>query len=125
MNLQRLNKDIRDLSYVYILSVDDGYKSLIVQNFNLPPGYNKDFAKVLLELPDNYPENPPGIGSSKVYVPSKLKFQGRKPKDFHKGCGPTKGFAWWCYEKIDWNPSKDTLITFFELLRAHMTNPIT
>lgn len=125
MNFNRLKQDIRALSYVYPLAVDDEFETLIVQNFNLPPGYNFDKIKVRLRLPDDYPENPPGIGSSSVYVPRALKYRGRKPKDFHKNCGPSKEWAWWCYESIDWNPSKDNLITFFELLRAHLTNPKT
>lgn len=119
----RLAEDIRALSCVYNLVVDDNFDSLIVQNFNnMPPGYNFYSIKVLLELPKKYPQKPPGVGDSRVYVPDTLRFNNAIPSDFHAAVGP-KNWAWWCYERIDWNPCKDNLITFFELLRAHMTNP--
>lgn len=123
MNMQRLKNDLRFLSYVYPIAVDDDYESILVKNFNMPPGYNHSGIEILLELPSNYPESPPGVGDARLYVPSNLKYHGRTPSDFHTNCGPTTDWAWWCYERIDWNPCKDNLITFFELLRAHMTNP--
>ena len=123
MNTYRLIKDLRDLSYVYAVAVDDDYKSIIIKNFNLPPGYNTDYINIILKLPRDYPESPPGVGDAKVYVPEGLRFKGNKPEDYHERSGPNENWAWWCYEKIDWNPCKDNLITFFELLRAHMTNP--
>ena len=122
MNWERLRKDIRDLSYAHTIAIDDDYTSLVVRNFNLPSGYNFSQIHVMLTLPTSYPENSPGIGSSKVYVPENLRFNGRKPNDFHESIGPV-GWAWWCYEWIEWKPYKDNLITFFEMLRAHMTNP--
>ena len=122
MSLFRLKEDIKALSYSFSVVVDDDYSSIIVKNFNLPPGYNRGQIPVLLELPSDYPESPPGVGSAMVYVPDDLRFNGRKPNDFHDGNG-ADGWAWWCYEWIAWNPKRDNLITFFELLRAHMTNP--
>ena len=119
----RLRKDLRELSYVYPVALDDDCESILVSHFNLPPGYNARYISILLKLPRDYPESPPGVGDAKVYVPKGLKFNGRIPEDYHEGSGPTEDWAWWCYERIDWNPCKDKLITFFELLRAHMTNP--
>ncbi len=123
MNMQRLKNDIRALSYVYPVLLDDDCKSIVVSNFNLPSGYNANYITILLELPRDYPETPPGVAGANVYVPNNLRFKGRKPEDFHENSGPDAKWAWWCYEWIDWNPCKDNLITFFELLRAHMTNP--
>lgn len=123
MNWERLKHDLRQLSYAYTIAIDDDYKSIVVRNFNLPPGYNFIQAPVMLILPKNYPENSPGIGSSKIYVPDDLRYEGREPEDFHSYSGPD-GWAWWCYEWIDWKPHRDNLIIFFEMLRAHMTNPL-
>lgn len=123
MNLQRLKHDLWMLSYVYPIAIDEQFKFIIVDGFNTPPGYNFDIISILLRLPGNYPESPPGVGDARVYVPSILRYKGRKPEDFHQNSGPTDEWAWWCYEKIDWDPCKDNLVTFFELLRAHMTNP--
>lgn len=123
MNYHRLNHDVRLLSLAYPTAIDDDCKSITVNRFNLPPGYNYATIPVLLEIPSDYPEKPPGIGDARVYVPSDLRYHGRTPEDFHPSSGPTPDWAWWCYERIHWDPSKDDLITFFELLRAHMTNP--
>ncbi len=125
MNIQILRDDLRSLSYVYPVALDDDYESIIVKDFNLPQGYNYDSISILLDLPLDYPESPPGVGEAEVYVPRGLLFKGRKPEDYHENSGPTEKWAWWCYESIDWNPCTDDFITFFEMLRAHMTNPKT
>lgn len=125
MNYLRLADDLRDLSYVHPVALDDDCKTILVKDFNLPPGYNYDFVSILLKLPSDYPESPPGIGDADVYLPRGLLFRGRKPEDYHESIGPSRKWAWWCYESIDWNPCTDNFITFFELLRAHMSNPKT
>lgn len=125
MNIARFKSDLRNLSYAYPVAIGEDCEFIVVKDFNLPPGYNYDYINVLLEIPHDYPESPPGIGDAKVYVPISLKFRGRKPCDFHEYSGPSMKWAWWCYERIDWNPCRDDLITFFELLRVHMTNPKT
>ena len=122
MNTRILERHLSDLSYVYTISVDEDMRFFIVRNFDLPPGYNRRQIDIWVEIPSDYPESAPGVGGSDVYVPKGLKFHGRKPSDYHGSSGP-KGWAWWCYEWIDWNPCKDNLISFFELVRAHMTNP--
>jgi len=123
MNVGILEDDVRELSYAYRVELDDEYRYLIVTNFNSPPGYNLSTIQVLLEIPPDYPESPPGVGSSHVYVPRGLRFNGRKPKDYHEDSGPSDEWSWWCYSWIKWDSCRDNLVTFFELLRAHMTNP--
>jgi hypothetical protein len=119
-----IERDVRALSHRYPVGMDDDLHQIVVRNFNLPPGYNWETVPVLLEIPEDYPESPPGVGPSRLYVPRGLLYHGRKPEDYHEESGPSKSWAWWCYESIDWDPCRDNLITFFELLRAHMTNPI-
>jgi len=123
INVRVLEDDVRALSYAYQVALDDDYRHLFVKNFNTPPGYNFISIPILLEIPEDYPESPPGVGHSHVYVPRDLRYRGRKPKDFHEWLGPSKDWAWWCYQSIQWDPCKDDLITFFELLRGHMSNP--
>lgn len=124
MNKDRLIHDVKQLSYAFPVSINEGYTKIIVAEFKLPPGYNEHKTRILLEIPKKYPLTPPGVGSSHVYVPSHLRYKGRVPTDFHKHSGP-KNWAWWCYEKIKWDSSKDNLITFFELMRIFMSNPPT
>lgn len=122
MNLRRLRNDLINLSYAYTVEIEEDYSSILIRDFNLPPGYNRGQIPILLRLPCDYPESPPGVGQARVYVPDDLRYEGRKPSDFHDLIGPV-GWAWWCYESIDWDPRMDDLIGFFELMRAHMTDP--
>jgi len=121
MNNTILIKDICKLSESYRVELDDSLSYLIVRNFNLPPGYNCFTTNVLLEIPGDYPESPPGVGDSRVYLQKGLLFHSRRPQDYHEEDG--EKWAWWCYSEINWDPCKDDLVTFFELLRAHLTNP--
>ncbi len=125
MNMQRLTNDLRNLSYVYPVALDDDLRFIIVKDFNMPPGYNFRSISILLKLPWDYPESPPGVGEAEVYTPRGLRFRGRTPEDYHENIGPNEKWAWWCYQSIDWNPCTDTFITFLELFRAHLTNPKT
>ncbi len=126
INIRILEDDMRALSCAYNVALDD-FGNLIVANFNLPPGYNFSTIPILLEIPQDYPESPPAVGGSHVFVPRGLRYQGRRLRDFHEDVHPrgesNEQWGWWCYERIDWDPCADNLITFFELLRADMTNP--
>jgi hypothetical protein len=126
-NVRALEDDVRDLSYAYEVALDDDCQHLFVRNFNTPPGYNLSIIPVLLELPSDYPESPPGVGGSHLFLPKGLRYRHHRLQDFHEEVGPlgnSEGqWGWWCYERIDWDPCQDNLITFFELLRTDMTNP--
>lgn len=127
VNMRVLENDVVALSYAFNVALDDDCRHLFVRDFNLPPGYNRSTVPVLLEIPQDYPESPPGVGGSHVFLPRGLRYQGRKLRDFHEDVGPghdpNRQWGWWCYERIDWDPCQDNLISFFELLRTDMTNP--
>ena len=126
-----LMKHLSRLSRHFRLWIDDDYRFVIVGSVLLPPGYNVRRAKLLIELPGDYPLSPPGIGDSLIYVSPVLQFHGWDLKDLHphrQPAYPTPGFgpwAWWCYEKIRWYPKRDNLIRLVEMIRADMTNPPT
>lgn len=122
MNAQILINHILVLSRAYRVELEDDYSSLIVQNFHLPPGYNRSIMRVKLEVPKDYPESPPGVGNSHVYLPKGLRYRGRTPSDYHESKSKNE-WVWWCYQKINWDPCHDDLITFFEVLRSSLTNP--
>ena len=127
MNMRVLEEHARALSYAYEVALDDDCRHLFVRGFNMPPGYNLSVVPILLEVPRDYPESPPGIGGSHLFLPRGLKYQGHKLRDFHEEVGPSgdssEQWGWWCYERIVWDPCHDDLITFFELVRTDMTNP--
>jgi hypothetical protein len=121
-----------DLSKYYRLSIDDYYRFVIIHDFNLPPGFNWRTTNVLVELPLDYPQTPPGVGDSRVFVRTGLRFYGHMLADYYEsrvrptyatpGFGP---WAWVCYQHVRWNPLRDNLIRFLEMLRADLTNPPT
>jgi len=122
LNYLTLKEHLLELSRVYPLKLDDRLRWFIIQRFSLPPGYTWTETDVLVDIPSDYPESPPGVGNSRVYLPQGLRYCTRKPRDYHEWTGP-QGWAWWCYEWILWDSRKDNLITFTELFRTHMTNP--
>jgi len=92
MNVRVLEDDVRALSLAYEVALDDEYQHLFVMDFNTPPGYNFSSIPVLLEIPEYYPESPPGIGDSHVYLPRGLRYQGSKPKDYQERVGPSRNW---------------------------------
>ncbi len=128
--MPRLLDDLYDLSSAgFSLCIDDDYRFVIVDDVLLPRGYNHRTIPVLIELPERYPMTPPGVGADRVYVPKKLRYRHSKIEDVHRHVGSTYStpgwgpWAWLCYERIEWNPWRDNLITFIEMLRANLTNP--
>jgi hypothetical protein len=122
---------IKRLSAYYPLTADDDYKYVIVHGVRLPPGFNWQETNVLVDLPDDYPYSPPGIGSNRVYLPPQLRYLQRRLKDLHDHIRPDHWtpdwgpWAWFCYETIDWDPRHDDLIKFMEMVRADLTDPPT
>jgi hypothetical protein len=111
------------LSVGYLLSVSSDFRWIIVRDFRLPPGFNYFCTDVLVEIPQDYPCSPPGVAAH-VYLSPKLRFKGQELQDLHEGTTPGWGdWAWFCYSKIDWDPNRDDLIKFMEMVRADLTNP--
>ncbi|TWU20725.1 E2/UBC family protein [Bythopirellula polymerisocia] len=130
--MSTLEHDLRNLSCAgFSLWVDERRRFVIVEHVQLPLGYDRHWIPVLIELPRSYPMVPPGVGGNRVYIPKGMRFLGSLLQDVHPACTPNfitpgwRDWAWLCYEKIDWNPLRDDLITFIELIRANLTNPTT
>ncbi len=126
-----LHDHLTGLSRYFHLALDDWYRFVVVRGVTLPPGFNRATTDVLIEFLPDYPVTPPGAGDSRVFVNAGLRFRGRQLVDYHEPAGtkyPTPGFgpwAWLCYMDIHWNPFRDDLIRFIEMLRADLTNPPT
>ena len=126
-----LDDHLKRLSRAYPLWLDDDYRFVIVEEIKLPPGYNCRATQLLIQLPPDYPVSPPGVGDNRVYVASGLRFRGRTLRDVHDSIPPsfeTPGsgpWAWFCYEWIHWDPLRDSLIRFVEMIKANLTNPPT
>lgn len=124
---QRLERDLRNLSRAFPLWIADDYEFVVVGGIKLPPGYFPGKTDLLVEIPEDYPIAPPGVGR-RVYVNPHLQFRGRELDDLHPNTTPdfaTPGFgpwAWFCYQHIEWWPERDDLIKFVEMVRADLTN---
>ena len=118
---KKLIKDIKELSRGYdsvIIDKDEDGEFILIKGFKLPPGYNRNKIDVLLYPPKDYPLSPPGLEHS-LFVPKDLRYKGAKIEDFHPKSA--SNWAWLCFQRIRWNPNKDNLITFFEMVRANLT----
>lgn len=121
-----LSRHLRILSHAYTIVVDDDSRWFIAHNFRLPPGYDRAETSVLVTLPHDYPISPPGIGDSRVYLPPDVLYRGMDLRDLHPSDAPAWGeWAWFCYQEIRWDPARDNLMTFLEMVRADLTNPPT
>lgn len=126
-----LGRHLLELSGAFTLWIEEEDEFLVVDGMKLPPGYNQSETQLLIEIPDDYPLSPPGVGANQVYLSPGLRFNRRRLKDLHTSTMPsfsTPGFgpwAWFCYEHIAWDPSRDDLIRFVEMVRADLTNPLT
>lgn len=126
-----LGRHLRELSRAFVLWIEEEYEFVVVCGMKLPPGYNRAETQLLIEIPQDYPLSPPGVGADRVYLSPDLRFKRRKLKDLHTGTTPsfyTPGFgpwAWFCYERVEWSPSRDGLVTFVEMVRADLTDPRT
>jgi hypothetical protein len=124
-----LENDFHELERYYRAWLSENRKWLCLYSVFLPPGYGKESTEILISIPADYPASPLGVGNSRVYVPPSLRFYGRELRDIHPGKIPsirttkTGSFAWWCYEWVEWDPMRDDLISFMEMVRADLTNP--
>jgi hypothetical protein len=116
-----LRQQIAELSYYYECVLDSQWSYVIVRGVNLPPGFNQRTTDVWIALPPDYPISPPGIGDYRVFVAGGLRFRGRILADYHDGYA--HGWAYLCYRRILWDPHRDTLVRFLEMLRADLTSP--
>ncbi|MCG2658880.1 MAG: hypothetical protein L6437_01360 [Kiritimatiellae bacterium] len=116
-----VEKHVRALSYAYTVDVHPELAFVIVSDFRLPPGWNRNVTSVDVTIPADYPETPPGLLPGGVLLPADLRKRGLIPPHFYPGYNNEYGqWAWWCYTSIQWNPQRDDLITLLERLRADM-----
>ena len=111
MREERLRKEIRMLTLRFgrvCFNKSSGY--LLLYNFDLPSGWNKKFTRLLMIVPQTYPQIPP----TKFYVDKGLRKYGKIPSHYFENSSfnPMRGegFAWLCIQEIyRWRPSTDIL----------------
>jgi hypothetical protein len=122
MNKPILKQHLLALSRAVTVDVYNDLQYCIARNVLVPPGFNRRRLDIWITIPRNYPLSAPGLSPNRIYLPKGLLCSnGEEPEDYHPDIGPD-GWAWWCFERISWNPSRDDFITLIELLRATMTD---
>lgn len=99
--------------------VDFNNTIVVVERFNLPPGFNKASSKLLISLPGNYPEGPP----SGMYLEERLKKNGFQPGHYFESklCKKTileTGYAWYSIHFKAWSSNARSIIRGDNLLTA-------
>ena len=142
VNMARLRNDLINLDEFfgrrYQIHADSAGKHVTVYGLDLPYAYSPNTSNVLIMLPSDYPETPPGIRPSQgVYLTTGLSRHGTRlhcSNDYHENCSCMdsstlsdmyrKGWAWWCFAKMsDWNPRRDGLVQIFMVLVETLQNP--
>ncbi len=119
-----LLRDLKELSIVCKVLASRDLRTVIVEDVRLPPGWNRTHTRMRIQIPEDYPLSPPGVSSSPIFLETGLRYHGQVPRDYHKNCTVAEeGWAWLCYESIDWAPNRDNLISLLERVRADLTNP--
>ena len=123
-NSSILLRDLRDLSSVTRVLASQDLDRIIVDKVLLPPGWNRPHTRMLVEIPEDYPFSPPGVDPSRIFLETGLRFKGRVPTDYHEGYRiDGYGWAWLCYQSIDWQTQRDNLISLLERVRADLSKP--
>lgn len=92
---------------------------VLVERFNLPRGFNRQESKLLIALPDNYPEMPP----EDLYIAKHLRKNGDTPEHYFKNKYGDKnimklGYAWYSIHFTEWSPNLRSIIRGDNLLTA-------
>lgn len=99
------------------ITLEDNW--VLVWIFNLPPTFNQQASRLLIVLPDNYPESPP----KDMYLDKGLLKNGKTPEHyFEKGYGNSsiikKGYAWYSIHFTAWRSNASSMILGDNLLTA-------
>lgn len=120
-----LDRHLRMLAKAYRVDVSSDGFWIVVHRFRLPPGYNMAEISILVQIPHDYPVTPPGFPNG-LFVPQGLRFRNSGLTHVHEDATPGWGsWAWLCYRDLDWNPHRDDLVRFLEMIRADLSNPET
>jgi hypothetical protein len=92
---------------------------VLVEQFNLPSTFNRRTSKLLIILPDDYPESPP----DDMYLEKGLKKNGKTPEHyFENKYGDSDirdlGYAWYSIHFKAWHSSSRSIIQGDNLLTA-------
>jgi hypothetical protein len=131
INVQRFKNDILSLAKEYTVEVDSQLRWLMVSDFRPPKNYSPSSIGVLMLIPPDYPQTPPGLGHHNIYVRKNLRRKdGKRIKHFfakvnhcNRGCCDLShhSWFWWCLAGINWDPRFNDFLTIMNMLHVCMT----
>ena len=97
----------------------DDLSVVLIEHFNLPPGFNRSYCEVLIDLGNVYPELPP----KDWYLSKGLRKRGSSLGHYfeHGFAGKkycNEGFAWYSFHIKQWKPNPFTMAKGDNLLTA-------
>ncbi len=93
---------------------------ILINRFDMPPGFNRDTSRMLIDLPLNFPEVPP----NRFYIDQGVRLtDGSKPRHYFEKDYVSKelrgmGFAWYCVHIKKWKPNFNDMFAGSTLLKA-------
>jgi len=118
-----------------ILTDHPEYTFVLWENYTLGSSYDPVRSHVLVNIPDEYPRIPPGLGPKDgIYLVGGLR-RNNQPLEcgrdqYHWDCyhNPSdmkeKGWAWWCFADLNsWDPYRDNLLKVAVVLAETLQNP--
>ena len=116
MTLDRRKKEIELLKKKYgVVEYSPNLDWMLIKQFSLPPGWNREKTSLLILIPSGYPTTPP----DNFYVEPGLKTaEGTVPSNYSEGKNVLKGkWGQFSFHVKEWSPTAeiekgDNLLTF-------------
>lgn len=139
-NVARVMREIALLKMILpedmnIITDHPEYTYVLIEDLYLGSDYNPSHTHVLIKLPDEYPQIPPGLNTRYgIYITGGLRRNGQPlqcGKDqYHWNCSHNreqmreKGWAWWCFARFqNWDPHRDDISRIVIMLTETLQNP--
>jgi len=129
-NPHRVIEDASTLAKEFVIELDADLQWLKIENFRTPPRYMPVQTKVLMMIPPDYPQTPPGLGHHNVYLRKGLRRVDGQSIQHHyrevvyckKGCCDLSpwGWYWWCFKDIKWDPRLNDFLSIARALNVCM-----
>jgi len=92
---------------------------VLVENFDLPPNFNRDYTELIMDLNKHYPLLPP----QDFYLGKGLLRKGDRPGHYYETGFESKrfrkeGYAWYCLHIKSWKPNPYSMVEGDNLLTA-------
>lgn len=114
----RLATDLAAVAAVLPIEASRDGRWMLSRYFPLPRGFNSTTTRLLLPIPQLYPQAPPCA----VYLSPDVRLHDRPLPNLYPDRGPTREWAWLCMYPQSWDPCRDSLVRFLDLVRTELSN---